>query len=78
MNDDCVAPVPAALDRLMEDLRSEPPQVYRGSNTDDWIVEPPQTAATHIGRAIFTGSQAQRQALTYAYETFGNARFFPY
>jgi hypothetical protein len=27
---------------------------------------------------IFTGIHAQQLALTYAYEKFGNARFFPY
>ncbi len=56
----------------------EPPSVYPApSATDQWIVEAPPGATTSEGRTkAFSGPNAQYCALTYAYEAFGNARFF--
>jgi hypothetical protein len=68
----------------IEDERDPaPPQVfrskvYRSAQAGEWIVEPPRDLLSAVGKMVFTGVQAQEQALTYAYETFGNARFFPY
>jgi hypothetical protein len=69
--------------RTAEDERSGDARVYRSKvhragETDDWIVEPPQDRVVAAGKMVFTGSRAQQLALTYAFEQFGNARFFPY
>jgi hypothetical protein len=66
-----------------DDRVSAPPQVfrskvYRAKQTEDWIVEPPRDRVSVMGKMVFTGPRAQQLALTFAYETFGNARFFPY
>jgi hypothetical protein len=53
-------------------------KVYRAKQTEDWIVEPPRDRVADVDKMVFTGPQAQQLALTFAYETFGNARFFPY
>ncbi len=68
---------------VVNERRSPPPQVYRSKvyrskEANGWIVEPPRDMASTVGKMVFTGTQAQHLALTYAYETFGNARFFPY
>ena len=60
-----------------------PPQVYRckvyrDDNVNGWIVEPPRDRLQSERKMVFTGARSQQQALTYAYEKFGNARFFPY
>jgi hypothetical protein len=68
------AAVPAPIDPLEDDRRSAPPQVYYAPDEDHWIVEPPSGEGT----MVFTGSNAQLDALTYAHEKFGSARFFPY
>jgi hypothetical protein len=60
-----------------KDERSEPAQVYREAGVDHWVVEAPRGASIE-GKMAFTGPQAQQRALTYAYEKFGGARFFPY
>jgi hypothetical protein len=75
---DPAAPHPAPFDRVEDERRSAPPQVYRAADADHWIVEPPYNAAPDEGPMVFTGSMAQHLALTYAHEKFGNARFFPY
>jgi hypothetical protein len=75
-NDPAVAD-PAPADQV--ELRSEPPLVYLGPNTQDhWIVEPPRDAAGDKVPKVFIGYRAQHAALVYAYETFGSARFIPY
>jgi hypothetical protein len=71
------------LDHTSDDRPSAPSQVfrskvYRAMQTEDWIVEAPRDKVPTMGKKVFTGPQAQQLALTYAYETFGNARFFPY
>lgn len=53
-------------------------KVYRAEEADSWVVEPPRDKLPIEDKIIFTGPQAQKLALTYAYERFGNARFFPY
>lgn len=75
--------VPAPLDHVEDDQRSAPAQVYRSKvypakDVNDWIVEPPRDKVAAEGKTVFTGARAQHLALTYAYERFGNARFFPY
>ena len=75
-NDPAVAD-PAPADQV--ELRSEPPLVYLGPNTQDhWIVEPPRDAVGDKDARVFTGQRAQYDALVHAYETFGSARFIPY
>ncbi|PPQ30369.1 hypothetical protein CCS01_19645 [Rhodopila globiformis] len=61
-----------------EDPPSPPPRVYREPGMNDWIVEPPGNRDSPEGRMVFKGERAQHEALTYAHEKFGNARFFPY
>lgn len=53
----------------------EPPKVYRGADDEHWIVEPAPHASERDGLKVFLGCQ---RALNYAYETYGNARFFPF
>ena len=58
----------------------EPARVYPSPDAPDrWVVEAP-TQATEAARKpmTFNGPNAQRQALSYAYEAFGGARFFPF
>jgi hypothetical protein len=76
-HDDLAPIAPKLVDRAEDDQRSAPPQVYRAKD-GHWIVEPPAEANTDGGTIVFTGSQAQHDALTFAHEKFGNARFFPY
>ena len=49
----------------------------RAKETHDWIVEPPRDRISAVEIKVFTGPRAQQLALTYAYEEYGNARFFP-
>jgi hypothetical protein len=53
-------------------------KVYRAEEGQDWIVEPPRDRLSGQEKRVFSGPCAQYLALAYAYETFGNARFFPY
>jgi hypothetical protein len=61
-----------------DERRSAPPLVYCAAGTAHWIVEPPPETTSSQRTMIFEGPQAQQQALTYAHEKFGNARFFPH
>lgn len=57
--------------------RTEPAKVYPAPDKQEcWIVEGPEHRpdAEHMRR--FTGAQAQRQAVQFAYEAFGGARLF--
>ncbi len=58
--------------------RSQPAQVYPVTNSDRWVVERPQDRPGIPVQVFFAGSRAQQRALTYAYETFGSVRFFPF
>jgi hypothetical protein len=69
---------PSAAASTAADRLSAPPRVYRAPDVDDWIVEPPYDHASPEGNIVFKGARAQHEALTYAHEKFGNARFFPY
>jgi hypothetical protein len=73
---DSASSLTTPVDRVADDRRSASAQVYRINEV--WIVEPPQDMASTTDKMIFTGSQAQQLSLTYAFERFGNARFFPY
>jgi hypothetical protein len=77
--------IPPPLDQVADDARSATSQpqafrskVYRAKAPDDWVVEPPRDMVSTVNKVVFTGPRAQQLALTYAYEKFGNARFFPY
>jgi hypothetical protein len=73
-----LAPIaPTPVDCAEDDQRSAPPLVYRAKD-GHWIVEQPPDATGDGGTIVFTGSQAKHDALTFAHEKFGNARFFPY
>lgn len=57
----------------------EPARVYPAPDaTGRWIVEAPTAAATAREPMLFSGPNAQKLALRYAYEVFGRARFFPF
>jgi hypothetical protein len=58
----------------------EPAKVYPSPDAPDrWVVEAPQVADEGVQQPVlFNGPNAQRQALSYAYEAFGGARFFPF
>ena len=54
----------------------EPARVYPAPDaTGRWIVEAPAAATEPM---LFSGPNAQKLALHYAYEVFGRARFFPF
>jgi hypothetical protein len=77
------SPVSVPAESLVDELPSASAQVfrskvYRAKEAHDWIVEPPRDMLSAMDRMVFTGPRAQHLALTYAYEKFGNARFFPY
>ena len=56
----------------------EPARVYPAPDADGcWMVEAPAEAAAPEP-ILFSGPNAQRRALRYAYEAFGCARFFPF
>jgi hypothetical protein len=55
----------------------EPARVFPAPGADGcWMVEPPP--ATGAEPVLFSGPNAQKLALRYAYEVFGSARFFPF
>ncbi|HLB98533.1 MAG TPA: hypothetical protein VJK90_12755 [Acetobacteraceae bacterium] len=62
----------------IEPRAGEPARVYPAPDTDGcWLVEAPAAAAA--GAPLrFSGPNAQKLALRYAYEAFGSARFFPF
>jgi hypothetical protein len=56
----------------------EPARVYPSPEAAGcWMVEAP-AAAAEPRPMQFSGPNAQKQALQYAYEAFGSARFFPF
>lgn len=58
---------------------ANPPLVYPSDDdADQWIVEGPSDAKDDGALTRFTGPNARTMALTYAYEEFGSARFFPF
>ena len=66
--------MPAELDRTP---RFEPPLVYPSPGSPgEWVVESP--VLDDSPSTLFNGPNAMNMALLYAYETFGNARFFPF
>ena len=71
-------PAQTAIERRLAPPQVYRSKVYRSEEANGWIVEPPRDVASTVAKMVFTGTQAQRLALTYAYERFGNARFFPY
>jgi hypothetical protein len=57
----------------------EPARVYPAPDADGcWLVEAPTAAAAAPEPLLFSGPNAQKMALRYAYEAFGSARFFPF
>jgi hypothetical protein len=77
--------IPPPLVQMADDARSATSQpqafrskVYRAKEPDGWVVEPPRDMVSAVDKVVFTEPRAQQLALTYAYEKFGNARFFPY
>jgi hypothetical protein len=82
-DDDPASPAPAPANPATDEAVSAAPQVfrskvYRAKELHGWVVEPPRDMMSVADKRVFTGPRAQQLALTYAYETFGNARFFPY
>lgn len=60
-----------------DDRRHEPARVYPLSQQRDcWVVEAPHGAAVAERTRQFSGAEAQRRALQFAYEAFGGARLF--
>jgi hypothetical protein len=56
----------------------EPARVYPAPDAAGcWMVEAP-AAASAPAPLLFSGPNAQKLALRYAYEAFGAARFFPF
>ena len=63
---------------IIEPRVREPPRVYPAPEaTGCWMVEAPAAAAAPAPM-LFSGPNAQKLALRYAYEAFGCARFFPF
>jgi hypothetical protein len=58
----------------------EPARVYPSPDVPGrWVVEAPVQATEAPPKPVtFNGPNAQKQALSYAYEAFGGARFFPF
>jgi hypothetical protein len=58
----------------------EPARVYPSPDAPGrWVVEAPKTPRAADPRPVlFNGPEARQQALRYAYEVFGGARFFPF
>jgi hypothetical protein len=83
-HDDPASSPPVPVDHGADEQSPALAQVYRSKvyrSKDDkcgWIVEPPRNLTSTVGKMTFNGAKAQQLALTYAYEKFGNARFFPY
>jgi hypothetical protein len=65
-----------------EPTAGEPARVYPAPGKDGcWLVEAPaalEAAAAAPAPLQFSGPNAQKQALHYAYASFGAARFFPF
>lgn len=60
-----------------DDRRREPAKVYPLSpQRDCWIVEAPYGVVASEPTRRFSGAEAQRRALQFAYEAFGGARLF--
>jgi hypothetical protein len=78
MDDNQLTSDPPPTASTEDEKRSPPPLVYRTNDVDIWVVEPPGGTVSAKGKRVFSGYRAQHQALTYAYEQFGSARFFPY
>jgi hypothetical protein len=59
---------------------TEPARVYPSPDAPNhWVVEAPsRRTALPAAPMLFSGPNAERLALQYAYEEFGGARFFPY
>ena len=58
---------------------ANPPLVYPSDDDAElWIVERPADQREDAAVTTFTGPNARTMALTYAYEAFGAARFFPF
>lgn len=56
---------------------TEPAKVYPASERRDcWVVEAPRGASVSEHVRLFSGTEAQRQAVQFAYEAFGGARLF--
>ena len=68
VDDECLAP-------HTQVFRSK---VYPADDGESWIVEPPRDQTSSVSKMTFSGLRGQQRALTHAFETFGNARFFPY
>ena len=67
-----------AVPRTGEPRPGEPARVYPAPDAADcWMVEAP-AAASAAAPMLFSGPNAQKLALCYAYEAFGCARFFPF
>lgn len=78
-HDDPTRSLPMPVDHVADEQRPGPAHVYRSKDDlNHWIVEPPRHLPSTIGKIAFKGVKAQQEALTYAYEKYGNARFFPY
>jgi len=73
-----VQPAPDADDKSLPSPQVFSSKVYPSTDATGWIVEPPRDLASVEDNMIFRGPTARHEALTYAYEKFGNARFFPY
>ena len=58
----------------------EPAKVYRAPKAGRWIVEAPGLAPQRDGQTVpvFSEHGTAAQALRYAYERYGRARFFPF
>lgn len=55
----------------------EPAKVYAAADVEDcWVVEAPDHAPEAERTRQFSGTDAQMQALRFAHERFGSARFF--
>lgn len=56
---------------------TEPAKVYPASDRRDcWVVEAPRDSPASEHVRLFSGVEAQRQAVQFAYEAFGGARLF--
>lgn len=56
---------------------AEPAKVYPASGKRDcWVVEAPGHTPTPGHVRLFSGAEAQRRAVQFAYEAFGGARLF--
>ena len=72
--------LPRMPEQVIDPQVPPPPLVYPAPDSDGlWIVESPVTPARVAPNpVVFTGPDACGQALRYAYEEFGSARFIPF